>query len=485
MSPLQINDIAPILPELFVAAAAIALLMFGVFTGNRNTGAITLLAWAVLAIAGGLLIRDLPQGRTELFHMFVQDPFTGFGKGLVLLAAFLALVIAKPWLSRKEHERFEFPVLFLLAVLGMMLMISANDLLALYLGLETSSLSLYVLASFSRDHVKSTEAGLKYFVLSSLASGMLLFGISLVYGFTGATHFPDIAAALSQHPQAHLPPIGATVGIVFILVGFCFKISAVPFHMWTPDVYEGAPTPVTAFFAGAPKIAALFLLMRITMESFHSVMFSWQQIIVVVAAFSMIIGGLGAITQKNIKRLLAYSSIGHMGFALVGLAAGTPEGMKAVVIYLAIYLFMNAGTFALVMLMQRNGEPVEEIADLAGISRTQPKFALALGVFMFSMAGIPPLAGFFGKMYVFLAAVKAGLVSLAVIGVLASVVACFYYLKIVKTMYFDEPGRGFDVVAHQATRAVAAFCLAFNLLFVFYPTMIIRPVEAVVSKWLP
>lgn len=485
MQPLILSEVAVLFPEIFVVVSAIALLMFGVFTGDRMTATITTAAAVVLAATCYLLVLNLPEGRLEFMNMFMHDMFTTLGKFLVALAALLTLVIAMPWLAKEEHKRFEFPILFLLAVFGMMLMVSANDLLSLYLGIETSSLCLYVLAAFSRDEVKSTEAGLKYFVLSSLASGMLLFGISLVYGFTGATHFPEIAKALAAQAVPGALPIGATIGIVLMLVGFCFKLSAVPFHMWTPDVYEGAPTPVTAFFAGAPKIAAMILLVRVTMEAFAPVTDAWQQIVVAVAIASMVIGALGAITQKNIKRLLAYSSIGHMGFALVGVASATPDGMKAVVIYLAIYLFMNAGTFALVMLMQRGGEPVESIYDLAGISRTEPKFALLLGIFMFSMAGIPPLAGFFGKMYVFLAAVEANLIPLAVIGVLASVISCFYYLKIVKIMYFDDAGPGIEFSPTASIRALIALCIAFNVLFVFYPSSIILPVEAAVSAWLP
>ncbi len=348
--------------------------------------------------------------------------------------------------------RFEYPVLVALATLGMMLMISANDLMALYVGLELQSLALYVVAAFQRDDVRSTEAGVKYFVLGSVASGMLLFGASLIYGFCGGTAFVQISRALLEGRGGE---IGTIIGLVFVVAGLAFKVSAVPFHMWTPDVYEGAPTPVTALFAVAPKIAAMSLMVSVLMGPFKPLFVQWQQIIVVASVLSMAWGAFAAIRQHNIKRLMAYSSIGNVGYILLGLAAGSEKGIQSVVFYLAIYLVMTLGVFAIILLMKRRGVMVEGISDLAGLSRSQPMMAFALLVFMFSLAGIPPLAGFWGKLYIFIAAVEAKLYVPAVLGVLASVVASYYYLRIVKVMYFDEPAEAFDRPVFGVNRAVA------------------------------
>jgi NADH-quinone oxidoreductase subunit N len=361
-------------------------------------------------------------------------------------------------------------VLMLFSLLGGMLMVSANDLLALYVGLELSSLPLYVLAAISRDSLKSTEAGLKYFVLGALASGMLLFGISLVYGFAGTTGFEPLAQLLKDHSA---PSSGLVVGLVLIVTALCFKVSAAPFHMWTPDVYEGAPTPVTAFFSIVPKLAALALFTRVLIQPFGALLTEWRQIIVFVSVASMATGALGALMQTNIKRLLAYSSIGHIGYALIGLATGSSDGVSSILIYFTLYVFMSAGAFACVLMMNTGGVAVESIGDLAGLSRTRPRMAFALAVFMFSMAGIPPLAGFFGKLYVFLAALKAGLVGLAVFGVLASVVACYYYLKVVKIMYFDEPAQTFDTDVPSGTRIALALCATVTILFIMIPAPLV------------
>ncbi len=335
-----------------------------------------------------------------------------------------------------QIDRFEFPVLLVLATLGMLLMISANDLISLYLSLELQSLALYVVAAINRDSVRSTEAGLKYFVLGALSSGMLLYGMSLVYGFTGHTGFDEIAAALTAEGRS----LGLVFGLVFILAGLAFKISAVPFHMWTPDVYEGAPTPVTAFFAAGPKIAAISILVRIVINAFEPVVADWQQIVVFISIASMLLGSFAAIGQRNIKRLMAYSSIGHMGYALVGLAAGSMAGVRGVILYMLIYMVMTLGTFACILAMRRReGEHVEGIDDLAGLSQTNPFMATVLTILMFSLAGIPPLAGFFGKYFVFVAAIEAHLYALAIIGVLASVVGAYYYLRVIKVMWFEEP----------------------------------------------
>jgi NADH-quinone oxidoreductase subunit N len=341
-------------------------------------------------------------------------------------------------------------------------MISAGDLIALYLGLELMSLSLYVIAAYDRDNVRSTEAGLKYFVLGALSSGMLLYGGSLVYGFTGTINFAGIAKAAADGG------IGVTFGLVFLFAGLCFKVSAVPFHMWTPDVYEGAPTPVTAFFASAPKIAAMALFVRVAMTAFPTIALQWQQIVTFVSFASMALGAFAAIGQRNIKRLMGYSSIGHMGFALIGLAAGTAEGIQGVIVYMAIYLAMTLGTFACILAMRRSAGDVEEIADLAGLARNHPTMAFFLATLLFSLAGIPPLAGFFAKFYVFLAAIKAGLYPLAVLGVLASVVGAYYYLLIVKVMYFDEPAPAFEPMRRELKLVLAVTGL-FTLLFFVYP----------------
>src|SRR3979490_1490819 len=340
----------------------------------------------------------------------------------------------------------------------MMVLISAGDLIMLYLGLELMSLALYVVAASNRDNAKSTEAGLKYFVLGALSSGMLLYGASLVYGFTGTVSFAGIAKAATH------PGIGLIFGLWFLFAGFCFKVSAVPFHMWTPDVYEGAPTPITAFFAAAPKVAGIAIFVRTTIVAFPEITSQWRQIVVFVAIASMALGAFAAIGQRNIKRLMAYSSIGHMGFALVGLAAGTQEGVQGVLVYMAIYVAMTLGTFACILAMRRDGRLVEGIGDLSGLARTNPAMALFLAMLLFSLAGIPPLAGFFAKFYVFLAAIKAGLFALAVIGVLASVVGCYYYLLIIKVMYFDEPKTAFGAMPYEQ-KAVLTVAGLFNILF--------------------
>jgi NADH-quinone oxidoreductase subunit N len=382
---------------------------------------------------------------------------------LTLVGSGGALLLSLDYLTIEKQQKFEYGALFLLATLGMLMLISASDLIALYLGLELMSLPLYVIAASNRENLKSTEAGLKYFVLGALSSGMLLYGASLIYGFTGAVNFAGIAKATQNGAG-----VGLIFGLVFLFVGFCFKISAVPFHMWTPDVYEGAPTPVTAFFAAAPKVAGIAIFARATVVAFPGITHEWQQIVVFVSIASMALGSFAAIGQRNIKRLMAYSSIGHMGYALVGLAAGTAEGVQGVLIYMSIYVAMTLGTFAVILSMRRDGRLVETISDLAGLSRTHPTMAFFLAVLLFSLAGIPPLAGFFAKFYVFLAAIKAGLFTLAVIGVLTSVVGAYYYLAIVKIMYFDEPVRSFERMPMLLRLVLGVSGLA-NILFFAYP----------------
>ncbi len=480
MNTLMIAEIRPILPELFICLSAVFLLMVGVFTGKRSAPVIGLAAVVAMLMAIYMVTINMPEGREFFRDMFESDRFTGYGKMLVLVGAIFTMIISYQWIMAEHEIPFEYSVLMLFAVLGMMLMISASDLLALYMGLELASLAQYVLASIQRDNERSAEAGLKYFVLGSLASGMMLFGMSLIYGFTGTINFAEIAEVLAVIGDGKLINLlvsyGLVTGLVFLLVGFCFKISAVPFHMWTPDVYEGAPTPVTAFFAVAPKMAALFLLVRVLEHPFAELKVFWQQVIVFAAVGSMIVGALGALMQTSFKRLLAYSSIGHVGYALVGVAAGGEAGTKALVVYLTLYLFMTIGAFGCLLMLRRRGKYLEQISDLSGLSQTHPQFALGLSVIVFSMAGIPPLAGFFGKFYVFLAAVEAEFYGLAVIGVLTSVVAAFYYLKIVKVMYFDEAAEKLDN-ANLATRLTVTLCVFVALFFVLHPAGLTEPAE--------
>ena len=467
---IQVPALLPALPEIFLALGAMALLMLGVFTGEKSLRTVSMLAVLVLLAAAVAVLPGYHDSVVTFGGMFVTDSFGGFAKILILLGSALSIIIAVDYLERENLRRFEYPVLIVLATLGMLMMVSSNDLIALYIGLETQSLALYLMAAFSRDSARSTEAGLKYFVLGALSSGMLLYGSSLIYGYTGGTSFEQIASAVGGDGPV---PLGVLLGLVFVLAGLAFKVSAVPFHMWTPDVYEGAPTPVTAFFAVAPKIAAMALFVRTMFGAFPEITDQWQQIVVFLSIASMIVGAVFAIVQTNIKRLMAYSSIGHVGYALMGVATGTPEGVKSVLIYLAIYLAMNVGAFALIIAMRRKDGATEAIADLSGLSRTRPAMALAIAIFMFSLAGIPPLAGFFGKFYVFIAAIDAHLTFLAVIGALASAVSAFYYLRIVKVMYFDEPADAFDVDTGRGVAVVATVSALVTVLFFVFPAPIV------------
>jgi len=467
----EFRDLMPALPEIVLAVGAMALLMLGAFRGERSAGAINWLA-ILLLVAAGAVVVWLPGEKLSTFGgSFVVDSFARFLKLLALTGSATAILMSTTYLKVERQERFEYAILIVLSATGMLMLISAADLIALYLGLELMSLSLYVVAAINRDSVKSSEAGLKYFVLGALSSGMLLYGASLIYGFTGTVSFAGIAKAAGEGG------IGLVFGLVFLFAGFCFKVSAVPFHMWTPDVYEGAPTPITAFFAAAPKVAGIAVFVRTTIVAFPEITLQWRQIVVFVAIASMALGAFAAIGQRNIKRLMAYSSIGHMGFALVGLAAGTAEGVQGVLVYMAIYVAMTLGTFACILSMRRDGTMVEEITDLAGLARTNPALAFFLAMLLFSLAGIPPLAGFFAKFYVFLAAIKAGLFALAVLGVLASVVGAYYYLAIIKLMYFDEPAKGFAPMPAEL-KAVLGVTGLFNLLFFVYPGPLVEAATA-------
>jgi NADH-quinone oxidoreductase subunit N len=467
----ELSALLPVLPEIVLAVGAMLLLMIGAFRGDRAAASIDGLAILLLLVAG-LIVAWLPSERLAGFGgSFVVDEFARFLKLLALIGSAVAILMSRSYLTLAGQRRFEYSILILLATTGMMMLISAGDLIALYLGLELMSLSLYVVAAIDRGSERSTEAGLKYFVLGALSSGMLLYGASLIYGFAGTVSFTGIARATSQGG------FGLVIGLVFLFAGFCFKVSAVPFHMWTPDVYEGAPTPVTAFFAAAPKVAGIAMFVRTTIVAFPGILSQWQQIVVFVAIASMALGAFAAIGQRNIKRLMAYSSIGHMGFALVGLAAGTREGVQGVLVYMAIYVTMTLGTFACILSMRRGGRMVEEVGDLAGLARTRPAMAFFLATLLFSLAGIPPLAGFFAKFYVFLAAIQAGLFGLAVVGVVASVVGAYYYLAIVKLMYFDDPAQVFEPMPREL-RAVLAVTGLFNLLFFIYPGPLIEAANA-------
>jgi len=477
-------DLIPFLPELLLIAAAVVLLMAGVFRKSEGAAGSTVFTVLVLIVAFAV-VAGIGGGRQAIFGgMFLLDGFSVFSKELVLLATALTAAMSYPYLEREKIAKFEFPVLMLFATIGMLMMVSANDFLSLYLGLEMQSLSLYVLAAYHRDNLRSTEAALKYFVLGCLASGMLLYGISLIYGFAGTTSFDALSKLFGSEHLAH-PRLGVIAGVVFILAGLAFKISAVPFHMWTPDVYEGAPTPVTAFYSIGPKIAAFSLLIRVLNGPFGDLAHQWQQVVVFISLASMGVGAFAAIQQTNIKRLMAYSSIGHVGFALVGLAAGKELGIQGVLVYLAIYLFMNVGTFAVILSMRQKGRMVENISDLAGLGKTNPAMAAVMAVLMFSMAGVPPMAGFWGKFYVFMAAVRADMWTLAILGVLSSVVSAFYYLRIVKVMYFDEPTEAFDRPADKPMRLVMVVATAVVLLFTFVPGPLLNSAKAAAQVLFP
>jgi NADH-quinone oxidoreductase subunit N len=473
-------DLAPAMTEIFLICVALALLMLGAFRDEEQDTQRFISSLAIMALVVGMFIVLMGDKETitTFGGLYVTDGFAAFMKALVLLGVAVCLVMTPGFFQKEGVNRFEYTVLALFATVGMLMMISANSLISLYVALELQSLPLYVMTAFHRDRLRASEAGLKYFVLGALASGILLYGCSMIYGFTGTLSFPGLADALSPEKIGEgTIGVGVVIGLVFVAAGLAFKLAAVPFHMWTPDVYEGAPTPVTAFLAAAPKVAAMALTIRIFYQPFGEWASEWQQIVVFISIASMLLGAFAAIGQSNIKRLLAYSGIGHIGFAFVGLAAGTEQGVNSVLVYIAIYLVMTLGTFACVLALRRNGAPVEQIDDLAGLARQQPLFAGAIAVFMFSLAGIPPLAGFFGKFYVFMAAVDAGLVPLAIIGVLASVVGAYYYLRIVKIMFFDEEIDPIDRSIGSEYAIVLGVAALFNIAFCLRPGLLLGHAE--------
>lgn len=472
-------NLVPLLPEIFLALTGMGLLLVGAAHGNDSTRVIS---WAVIVafLFSAIILFNMGwQDALTLGGMFRFDYFAGFMQTAILAGMGLSLALGIHYLHLEGISRFEYPLLVIFACVGMMLMVSANNFLALYVSLELQSLSLYVLAAFSRNSLRSAEAGVKYFALGAISSGMLLFGISLIYGYTGSIDYGAVTASLMT--LGNFPP-GVIFGMTFILAGLAFKISAAPFHMWTPDVYQGAPTSVTALFAIVPKVAAMGLLMRLLYSPFAPLHDEWLQIIYFLSAMSMILGAFAAIAQENIKRLMAYSSIGNMGYALIGVAAGSAGGIGAVALYMLIYLIMTAGTFGVILSMRRNGAAVENLRDLSGLSRTSPALAYVMAILMFSMSGIPPMAGFFGKLVIFQAAVDSKLYILAVIGVLSSVVAAYYYLKIIKVMFFDEASEKFDAGTPFAQALVIALSVIFVLAFVLKPSYIIgRAQEAALS----
>jgi NADH-quinone oxidoreductase subunit N len=466
----------PILPELILSLGGTILMMVAAFAGRRGSGVTSWLAVALLLAATVALVRAPSHAGAVFDGLVSADLFASFGKAIIFPAAAVAIIAAHGWFERGSEHGSEYAVLIVLSAVGMSVMVSATSLISLYVGLELTSLASYVLAAYRRTDERSAEAGLKYFVLGALASGILLYGISLLYGFTGTTNFTGIAAAFGRGA----PSLGLLFGLVFLLAGLAFKISAVPFHMWTPDVYEGAPTPVTAFFASAPKVAAVLLSTRVCLDALAPATDAWRQIVIVAALASIFLGAVAAWGQTNVKRLLAYSSINNVGFALVGLAAAGPQGASSVLFYMAVYVVMTLGAFLCVLWMRdAEGRPVEQIASLSGLSQTRPAFAAALAMFMFSLAGIPPLFGFWSKLLVFQAAVASGYIALAVAAILGTVVGAYYYLRIVKVMYFDEPAPAYGRVKEPVQ---GALILIAALIISPFGYLLIGPLQALTDK---
>ena len=462
-----------ILPEIFLSIMIMFLLMLGVFI-KKSFNLVYLLTILSLIFSIALVLNQ-PDEIIKIFNeSYIIDRFSIFMKVLTLLFCLFVLLSSKNYVKSNSIDKIEYPIIILAATLGMILMISSYDLIIFYLGLELQSLSLYILASFKRNNEKSTEAGLKYFVLSALASGLLLYGCSLIYGFTGSTNFEIISKNLNETNT------GAVFGIVFIMVGLAFKVSAAPFHMWTPDVYEGSPTSVTSFFALVPKIAAIAVFIRFMYVPFINVINQWQTIIIFLSIASMILGAVAAIGQNNIKRLMAYSTIGHMGYALAGLATGTNTGIQSTVIYLTIYLIMNLGAFGCIFMMKRENVFYENINDLSGLSKNHPILALGFLIILFSLAGIPPLAGFFAKFYIFMAVIESKMYVLAIIGLVTTVVSAFYYLRIIKIIYFDRPKKPFEESYDWGLKIPLILSTILTLIYFIYPSILIEIVSSIV-----
>jgi len=454
-----------LLPEIFLSISTFALLIIGVFLKNSFVLIYRLSIFVIFLII--LILITGESSTVKIFNnSFIYDKFSIFAKVLILVATFFVLLISKKYLIDIRNNKFEYPIIVLLSILGMFIMVSSNDLILFYLGLELQSLALYVLASFDRDNIKSSESGVKYFILSALSSGLLLYGCSLIYGFTGSTNFEQIAIATTEFNT------GIIFGMVFILVGLAFKIAAVPFHMWTPDVYQGAPTAVTTFFSVVPKVAGVVIFIKFMYSPFREMLNEWQYILVFMSIASMILGAVAAIGQTNIKRLMAYSSIGHIGYAIAGIASGTENGFKSTLVYISIYVVMNIGAFACILLMKRGGKYVEDIEELSGISKNHPLISLGLMIILFSLAGIPPLAGFFAKFYIFMAVIESEMYSLAIIGLVTTVVSSFYYIRIIKVMYFDDPKKPFEKFTDYNIHGLIFISCILLLSFFLYPSIL-------------
>ena len=461
----MINNLNILLPEIFLTLSIFSILMIGVFLKNSFNLIFNLSS--IIIIITAAIIFNRPNIEEKIFlDSFTRDAFSNFFKILILISSLFVLNTSKNYIIDKKLDKFEYPIIILLSILGMFFMVSSNDIIVFYLGLELQSLSLYILASIDRDNLKSSESGIKYFILSALSSGLLLYGCSLLYGFSGSTNFDLIVNELNKEN------IGAVFAMVFILVGLAFKISAVPFHMWTPDVYEGAPTSITSYFAVVPKVAGLAVLIKFMFIPFSNILSEWQTIIIFISIASMILGAVAAISQKNIKRLLAYSSIGHIGYALAGVATGNVSGYQSAIVYISIYVIMNIGIFSCLYLLKKDGEYKENISDLSGVSKKHPLLAISFLIILFSLAGIPPLGGFFAKFYIFSAVLEQQMFTLAIIGLLATVISAFYYLKIIKIIYFDDSLITFDAVKNKKAQASILISCSILLTFFLYPSIL-------------
>ena len=461
----MINNLNIMMPEIFLSLSVFSILMIGVFIKNSFNLIFNLTSLIIIVTVSIILTR--PSNEEKIFlDSFTRDAFSNYFKILILLSSLFVLNSSKNFIIDNKLDKFEYPIIILLSILGMFFMVSSNDLILFYLGLELQSLSLYILASIDRDNLKSTESGIKYFVLSALSSGLLLYGCSLLYGFTGSTNFEVIASQLNKENE------GAVFAMVFILVGLAFKVSAVPFHMWTPDVYEGAPTSITSYFAVVPKVAGLALLIKFMFVPFSNILLEWQTIVIFISIASMILGAVAAMIQKNFKRLLAYSSIGHIGYALAGVATGAIPGYQSAIVYISIYVIMNIGAFSCLYLLKNDGQYRENISDLSGISKKNPLLAISLLIILFSLAGVPPLGGFFAKFYVFVAVLEKEMYTLAIIGLLTTVMSAFYYLKIIKTIYFDDNFITFETTKNKTAQVSVFASCAILITFFLYPSVL-------------
>ena len=468
----MLNNLSILLPEIFLTLSIFSVLMIGVFI-KESFNLIFNLSSAIILFTIAIILNSSNEIEKIFLDSFIRDSFSNFFKILILIASLFVLNTSKVFIIDNKIRKFEYPIIILLSILGMFFMVSSNDIILFYLGLELQSLSLYILASIDRDNLRSSESGIKYFVLSALSSGLLLYGCSLLYGFTGSTNFDLIADQLIKDNT------GAVFAMVFVLVGLAFKVSAVPFHMWTPDVYEGAPTSITSYFAVVPKVAGLAVLIKFMFIPFSNILSEWQLIIIFISIASMILGAVAAIVQKNIKRLLAYSSIGHVGYALAGVATGVISGYESSIIYISIYVVMNIGAFSCLYLLKKDGEYRENISDLSGLSKKQPLLAISFLVILFSLAGIPPLAGFFAKFYVFTAVIEQKMYALAIIGLLTTVISAFYYLRIIKIIYFDDSAISFDPVKNSVAKLSVLISCAILITFFLYPAILNNVVDAI------